>query len=224
MKILAKTLAAASVAAATVAGAPAAAQVSGIAVSSPEAVFLRSAARQAAYTQIAQTYAAQIQQIGTMRQEAQTLQQSLDTNGDGQVTDAEAAANQGVTTQVQQKLQQIAQTGQPITLAQTYVIEQLLMDYNNAQQQVISSKGIQLMLPADGVQYVSDAADVTSDILGVLDQRLPTVQAAPPANWRPRRESLALQQSLQQILAGLAQQQAAQAAQQGAAAPQPTGR
>ena len=74
MKIFAKTLAAASIATATLAGAPAAAQVNGIAISSPEAVFLRSAARQAAYQQISQTYATQLQQIGTMRQEAQTLQ------------------------------------------------------------------------------------------------------------------------------------------------------
>lgn len=224
MKIFAKTLAAASIATATLAGAPAAAQVNGIAISSPEAVFLRSAARQAAYQQISQTYATQLQQIGTMRQEAQTLQQSLDTNGDGQLTDAEASANQSVTTQVQQKLQQISQAGQPITLAQTYVIEQLLIDYNNAQQQVIQSKNIQLLLPADSVQFAADAADVTADIVAVLDQRMPTVQATPPANWRPRRESLALQQAVQQILAGLAQQQSAQAAQQGATTQQPSGR
>ena len=39
MKIFAKTLTAASIATATFAGAPAAAQVNGIAISSPEAVF-----------------------------------------------------------------------------------------------------------------------------------------------------------------------------------------
>ncbi|GMN12320.1 OmpH family outer membrane protein [Altererythrobacter sp. MTPC7] len=217
MKIFAKTaktLAAAGIATATLAAVPASAQVNGIATSVPEAVIVRSAARQAAYQQIAQTYAAQLQQIQALRTETQTLQRSLDTNGDNQISDAELQAGQAVVTQVQQKEQQIAQIGQPIGLAQTYVIEQLLTDYQNAQQQVVQAKGIQIMLSQDAIQYAPSGVDVTSDIVAALDQRLPTVQATPPANWRPRRESLALQQAVQQILVGVAQQQAAQQAQQ----------
>ena len=224
MNIFAKTIAAASIAGAAFTAVPAAAQVSGIAISSPEAVFLRSAARQAAYQQIGQTYATQIQQIGTIRQEVAQLQQSLDTNGDGQLSEAEVTAGQATVTQLQQREQQVAQLGQPITLAQTYVIEQLLNDYQNAQNQVIQSKNIQIMLSPDAVQYAPESANVTNDIVAALDQRLPTVQATPPANWRPRRESLALQQQMQQILASLAQQQALQQqAQQGQQA-QPSGR
>ena len=223
MKILAKTIAAASIAAATLAAVPAAAQVNGIATSVPEAVIVRSAARQAAYNQISQTYAAQLQQIQALRTETQTLQRSLDTNGDNQITDAEIQAGQAIVTQVQQKEQQIAQIGQPIGLAQTYVIEQLLMDYQNAQTQVIQAKGIQLMLSQDAIQYAPEGVDVTSDIVAALDQRLPTVQSTPPANWRPRRESLALQQAVQQIIVGVAQQQAAAQAQQAQTAA-PSGR
>jgi len=64
------------------------------------------------------------------------------------------------------------------------------------------------------VQYAPENANVTQDILTVLDQRMPSVQTAPPANWQPSRQAVALQQRIQQILLGLAQQQAMQAAQQ----------
>ena len=62
-----KSLAAAALMAAAALPLPAAAQVAGIATSSTEAVFFRAAARTAAYQQIQTQYAAQIQQIGTVR-------------------------------------------------------------------------------------------------------------------------------------------------------------
>ena len=115
---------------------------------------------------------------------------------------------------LQQKEQQIAQIYQPIQLAQAYAIEQLVADYENAQNQVIQQKKIQMLLSPDVVQYAPENANVTQDILTVLDQRMPSVQTAPPANWQPSRQAVALQQRIQQILLGLAQQQAMQAAQQ----------
>ena len=227
MKLFAKTLAAAALAGAAFSAAPVSAQVSGIAVSSPEAVFLRSAARQAAYQQIAQTYSAQIQQIQTLRQESAQLQQTLDTNSDGQLSEVELQAGQATVTQIQQKEQQVAQIGQPIFVAQAYVLQQLLQDYGNARDQVVQSRNIQVMLQPDVVQWAPDGINVTDQIVAALDQRMPTVQSQPPAGWRPTRESLALQQAVQQILVNVAaQQQAAQqqAAQQGQAPQQPSGR
>ena len=223
MKTLAKTFAAMALAGTASIAVPAAAQVAGIATSSPEAVIVRSAARQAAYQQISQTYAAQIQQVGQLRQQNAQAQQSLDTNNDGQLTEAEVSANQPVVQQIQQREQQIAQIGQPIVLAQTYAIEQLVNDYENARNQVIQAKGIQIMLTPDAIQYAPETVNVTNDIVVALDQRVPTVQTTPPAGWQPRRESLALQQTVQQILVGVAQQQALQQQQQQQAA-QPSGR
>ena len=101
-----------------------------------------------------------------------------------------------------------------VQLAQAYAIEQLVADYENAQNQVIQQKKIQMLLSPDVVQYAPENANVTQDILTVLDQRMPSVQTAPPANWQPSRQAVALQQRIQQILLGLAQQQAMQAAQQ----------
>ncbi len=208
----------------TVNAGPALAQVNGIAISSPEAVIVRSQARNAAYQQIQQTYAAQIQQINTLRQEALTLQQTLDANRDGNLTEQEVQANPNVVQQLQQKEQQIGQVSQPIALAQYYVIEQLINDYTNAQQQVLQQKNITMLLNPDAVQFAPETANVTSDIVNALNQRLPNVGTTPPANFQPRRETVALHQTVQQILGAVAQQQAAQAAQQQPPTQQPSGR
>lgn len=224
MKLFAKTLATAALASTAAIAAPAAAQVSGIATSSPEAVIVRSQARITAYQQIDQQYATQIAQLRTLRQEMQTLQQSLDTDSNGQVTQVEAQAKPTVVQQIQQKEQQLAQQSQPIVLAQTYAIEQLINDYNNVQQQVIQQKNIQLMLNPDAIQWAPETVNVTDDLVTALNQRVPSVQIAPPAGWRPRQESLQTQQTVSQVLLSVAQQQAAQQAAQQQPAAQPTGR
>jgi len=205
---------------------PAQAQVAGIATSTPEAVIVRSAARVAGYQAINSTYASQIQQISTLSQEVQTLSQSLDTDGDQNLTQQEVDANPAVSQQVQQKQQQIETLSQPIVMAQYWVIEQLLRDYGNAQQQVVNNKGIQIMLAREAFQYAPEGVDVTEDILAALDQRLPTVQTVPVVNYNPSQATVQMHQSVQQIILGLAQRAAAQQAQQGAAAqqPAPTGR
>tara|TARA_R110000751_G_scaffold2018_12_gene9699 strand:+ start:16555 stop:17229 length:675 start_codon:yes stop_codon:yes gene_type:complete len=224
MKLFTKTIAAVALAGTAVIATPAAAQVAGgIAISSPEAVIVRSQARITAYQQIDQQYSAQIQQIRTLRQEMQTLQQSLDTDGNGQLSQTEVQANQAVVQQIQQKEQQLNQASQPIVLAQTYAIEQLINDYQNVQQQVVQQKNIQLLLTPDAIQWAPDAANVTNDLVAALNQRMPSVQITPPADWRPRQESLSAQQTVSQVLLGVAQQQAAQQAAQQQPA-QPTGR
>lgn len=207
-------------AAAAIAPLPAAAQVAGIATTSPEIVIARSSARNAAYQQIGQTYAAQIQQIGTLRQETQTLIKSLDTNNDNQLTDAERNAKPAVVTQIQQKEQQINTLATPITLAQAYALDQLAREYDAARQQVVTAKRIQIMLSPDAIQWAPPTVDVTNDIVAALNTRKPTVTTAVPAGWQPNREVLGLQQTIQQILVAAAQQQAAQ--QPAAAATPPT--
>ena len=225
MKLFTKTIAAAALAGTAAIATPAAAQVAGIATSSPEAVIVRSQARIAAYQQIDQQFAAQIGQIRTLRQEMQTLQQSLDTDSNGQLSQAELQANPGVVQQIQQKEQQLGQASQPIVLAQTYAIEQLINDYQNVRQQVVQQKNIQLLLTPDAIQWAPEAVNVTDDLVAVLDQRVPTVQITAPEGWRPRQDSLAAQQTVSQVLMNVAQQQAAQQqAQQQQPAAQPAGR
>lgn len=227
MKTLIKPALAAGLAltAMTSLAAPAQAQVAGIATSSPEAVIVRSAARVAAYELINTTYATQIQQLTTHRQEMQTLQQGLDADGNGQLTQAEIDANPSVRAQMEAKQGQMDALTQPIALAQYYVIEQLINDYNNAQTQVIQAKNIQIMLTPETFQYAADGVDVTNDILAVVNQRLPTVATAPPPGFRPRQNTADTHRAVQQIIFAAAQRAAAQqqAAQQ-PAQPAPSGR
>lgn len=225
MKLFTKTIAALALAGTAAIAAPAAAQVAGIATSSPEAVLFGSKARIEAYKQIDTQYATQIGQLRSLRQEMATLQQSLDTDKNGQLTQAEAQANPTAVQQLQQKEQQLGQMTQPIVLAQTYALEQLINDYQNVQQQVVQQKKIQILLTPDAIQWAPETVNVTDDLVAVMDQRMPSVSITPPAGWRPRQESLQTQQTISQILVSLAQQQAAQqAAQQQQPAAQPTGR
>lgn len=228
MNTVIKTLALAGIAAASMMAPNASAQVAGIATASPEAVIVRSQARINAYQQIDTQYAAQIQQIRKLRQEIAPLQQALDTNKDGQISEQEVTAGKASVTQIQQKEQAIQTAMQPIVLAQTYAVEQLINDYENARSQVVAAKKIQILLDPNAIQWAPDAVNVTSDIVAALNQRMPSVSIAPPAGWRPRQDSYATQQTVQQILLGVAQQQAAQQAaaaqQQPAQQPQTSGR
>ena len=203
---------------------PAAAQVNGIATSTPALAIAQSTARDAAYRQIEQTYSAQYQQIQTLRTELQQLEASLDTNGDQNISDAEVQANPAVVQQIQQKDQQITQATQPIALAQYYVIEQILNDYGNARQQVIDSKGIQVMLAPDAIQYGPQNMDVTADIVAAINQRLPSVATAAPQGWQPRQNTAQVHQAVQQILVMAVAQAQARAQQGGAQQQQPSGR
>jgi Skp family chaperone for outer membrane proteins len=209
MTTLAKTIAAGLIATAAFAPLPAAAQVAGIATTSPEIVIARANARNTGYQQIGTTYAAQITQIGTVRNEIQTLAKSLDTNNDNQLSDAERAAKPAVLTQIQQKEQQVNSIATPITIAQAYVLDQLAREYDAARQQVVTAKRIQIMLSPDAIQWAPPTVDVTNDMVAALNTRKPTVTTAVPAGWQPSREILQLQQTVQQILVAAAQQQAA---------------
>jgi len=227
MKNLLKPVLAASIAAATLAvpmAAPASAQVNGIATSNSTAVILRAAARAAGYSAIQTTYAAQIQQINQINTEIGTLQLSLDTNSDQQLSDAEIQANPTVVQQIQAKEAQIQTISEPIALAQYYVIEQLLNDYGNARELVIQDKSISLMISPDALQYAPEGFDVTGDIIAAVDARLPNVATAVPAGWQPRRETVQMHQAVQQILVIAAQQAAVRQAQQPAAQAAPSGR
>lgn len=219
-----------AIAAAGAVSAPVSAQVAGIATSSPEAVILQSQARINAYNAISTANSGQIQQISALRTELNTLSQGLDSNGDRNVTQAEADAQPAVWQQYEAKEKQIEQLSAPIVLAQYYVIEQLLERYGDAQSQVVRAKNIQIMLTPEAFQYAADQVDVTADILTAFNTLVPAVTTTPPSNYQPRRDVVSTHQTIQQLIL-VAAQQAAARQQQGQAAPaaqpaqqQPTGR
>ena len=217
-RILAMSLAAASALAAL----PAAAQVSGVAVTDPAIAIAGAQARQTGYQQISTTYQAQLTQMEQVQQQRAGLLRQFDPNGDGQLNEQEqtaAQANTAVIQQIQGLDQQIATIQQPITQARVYVIEQLLMQYSAALQQVTTQNNLQLVLNPNGVVWAADAVDITQRVTAALNQLAPTVSTTVPQGWQPNRQSVALYQEVQDILVSVAVQQAQAQQAQGQAAP-----
>jgi Skp family chaperone for outer membrane proteins len=210
--------------ASVIAAAPAAAQVNGVAVTDPAIAIASTQALQTAYSQIGTTFQAQRTQLEQVQEQRANLLRQFDTNSDGQLSEDEqraAQANTAVMQQIQGLDQQINTIQQPITQARVYVIEQLLMQYSAALQQVTTQNNVQLVLNHNGVVWTAEAVDITQKIAAALNQLAPTVSTSVPQGWQPNRQSVALYQEVQEILlaAAVQQAQAQQAQQQGQAAP-----
>lgn len=225
MKLLSKTLAAASLAGAAVVASPVAAQVSGnIAVVNPPATVAGSTALSTAYQQINTTYASQITQIQQKQQQAQTLLQQLDTNSDGNLDQAEQQAAQTApqAQQIQTLENEIAQLQNQVESARVYAIEQILQQYSAALQTVTSADNIQVVLSPEAVTWSAPAANINQKVVAALNARVPSVQTTPPQNWQPSQQAVGVYQQVQQILMVAAARQQQAATQQQPA--QPTGR
>lgn len=215
MKLITKTFAAATLAGAAVAATPAAAQVSGtMAVVNPPATIAGSTALSAAYQQINTTYASQITQIQQKQQQAQTLIQQLDTNGDGNLDQAEqqAAQNAPQSQQIATLEREIGQLSNQIDLARVYAVEQILRQYGAALQTVTSADNIQVVLSPDSVTWSNPAANINQKVVAALNTRVPSVQTTPPQGYQPSQQAVNVFQQVQQLLviASARQQQAAQ--------------
>lgn len=205
---------------------PAVAQVNGIAVTEPAVAVASSQALQAGFQQVTTTYAAQITQRDQLSAQRNQLLATLDTNGDGQVDEAEQAtltADNPTVVQINTLEEQINAAQAPIQLAQAYVVSQLGQQYGAAVQQVITDRSIQVLLSPEAVVFAADGMDVTPLVVTALNARVPTVTATPPAGWQPNQAIVNLYQQVQQVFAIARQQQQAAGA-EGAAAPATEGR
>lgn len=203
--------------------APAQAQYQGFALANPTLVLAQSKTRDTAFQQVSQTFQTQIQLLGTLDNEITQLQTQLDTDGNKNISQAEIDAKPDIVKQIQSKQQQVDLATQPIAMAHYYILEQLINDYPNAQSQVVSDKGISVILSPDAVLYAPEAMDVTSAIATVLDTRVPSVNTAVPAGWQPRQATVQTYEQLQQVLIMAYQVQAARARQQQEGATTPAG-
>lgn len=225
MKTMTKTYAAAlaGAAVALIAGA-ANAQTAGIATAQPDAVIFSAKAFDAANQQISTTYKAQLDQAAAAQTALNTqLRTLLDTNKDGQISQAEAAAadapNSAIGNQVraaQQKAQPGIEAAQgPAIKAQAYALEQVTAKYDPALRAVVNAKKINIVLSPNAIQYAPPATDITRDIIAEIDRTTPTVPITPPANWQPQQQTVELLQQYRQ----LAYANAARRQQAGAPAP-----
>ncbi len=197
---------------------PVVAQVNGIATADTSVAVAGTQALQTGFQQISTQYEAQRQSLEQTQQQRQQIVQQLDTNQDGQLSETEAnAAPQATVTQVQQLDQQIAQIQAPIQRARVFVVSQVAQQYAAAVQQVISDRGIQLMIAPEALVYAPETADVTQSVTQALNARVPSVQIVPPENFQPTQAAVQLYQQIQQLLllSAIQQQQ-----QQGAAGQQ----
>ena len=222
MKLLLSTCAIAALFAAGTATA----QTNGIATVSPDVAILSAKAFTAANGQISTTYKTQLDQAAaqdtTLNTQIRTL---IDTNKDGQISQAELQAGQNATgpigTQVkaaQDRAQPaIERLRQPAVLAQAYALEQIALKYDPALQTVAKQKNAGVVLTPNAIEYAPPATDITQAVVAEIDRTTPTVPITPPANWQPSQTTVQLlNQYRQAVYASEARRQ--QAAQQGGAA------
>jgi Skp family chaperone for outer membrane proteins len=210
MKTMTKTCAAmlAGASVALLAGG-ASAQTAGIATAQADAAIFSAKAFDAANQQISTTYKAQLDQAAAAQTALNTqLRTLLDTNKDGQVSQAEAAAaeapNSTIGNQVraaQQKAQPAIEAAQgPAIKAQAYALEQIVQKYDPALRAVVAAKKISIVLAPNAIQYAPPATDVTRDIIAEIDRTTPSVPIAPPANWQPQQQTVELLQQYRQLV------------------------
>ncbi len=227
MSIFSKLLAPAAVAMCAVAAMPAQAQVEGrIATVDISRAVLGTTAFQTAYEQVNTTYAQQNELRRTKATERQTLLATFDTNGDKQVDDAELAAKQNSPDFA--KLQTIEQEIQGLTnqidAARVYAVEQVIMQYGPALQEVVTKQQIKLVISPDTLLYAVPEADITQQITTALNAKVPSVGIVPPQGWQPQRDSVQLYQEIQQRLLTAQMIQQRQQQQQQANPQAPAGR
>jgi Skp family chaperone for outer membrane proteins len=223
-----KLLASASFALSALAAMPAHAQVDGrMATVDTTRTIIGTTAFQTAYEQVNTTYAQQNDLRRTKSQERQTMLAKFDKNGDKQVDETEQAAMQKSPdfAKLQTLEQEIVGLSNQIDGARIYAIEQIIVQYGSALQDVTTADQIKLVLDPGTVLFSAPEADITLKVVTALNARVPAVGVVPPAGWQPSREGARLYQEIQQFLAIAAQYAAQQQAAQPAADPAaPVGR
>ena len=225
MTKITKLLAPASLALTALIATPALAQVEGrIATVDIARTVIGTTAFQTSYEQVNQTYAQQNELRRTKAQERQTLLATFDKNGDKQVDDAELAAKQNTPdfTKLQTLEQEITALGNQIDGARVYAIEQILVQYGPALQEVTTAQQIKLVLDPGSLLFAVPEADVSQQVTTALNAKVASVGVVPPAGWQPSREGVQIYQDIQQRL--IAAQRLQQAQQQQTAPTAPVGR
>lgn len=225
MTLLAKLIAPAGFALTALVALPAHAQVEGrMATVDISGTILGTTAFQNAYTEVNRTYTQQNDLRRTKAQERQTLLATFDTNGNKQVDDAELAAKQGSAdlTKLNALEQEIQGLTNQIDGARVYAIEQIIVQYPAALQEVTARDQIKMVIDPGSLLYAPPEADITQKVVTALNAKVATVGVVPPSGWQPSREGAQLYQEIQQrLLAAQIQQQQQQQAQP---APAPVGR
>jgi len=218
MKLTSKLLATGALALGALATtAPVTAQVQGnIATANVSLAIIGTNAFQTAYDQIRTTYAPQIEQSQAKQQQLTTLLQPFDTNGNGQLDEAELPAVQSSPnfTQIQTLEGEIGALNNQVNAGRIFAVEQILAQYPAALTEVTTQQNIVVVFQPDTLQFAAQGTDITGQVTAALNAKVPTAGIVPPAEWRPSRQTLSVFQDVQQTYLAIQVQQARQAAQQ----------
>jgi Skp family chaperone for outer membrane proteins len=184
------------------AAAPAAAQ--SVAVLDPDAAIGNSNAWKTAAQSIQTTYKTQLDQVQArqtaLANEIKTAAAPLDTNKDGQISQAELQAAQTSNPNAVKALQAKEQSAQqelqrmslPFNRAKAYAIEQISSHEDEAVSNVVKQRKIGVLLRPDATFVADPSADVTSAVTAELDRLVTApVSITPPANWQPGQQQQA---------------------------------
>ena len=110
--------------------------------------------------------------------------------------------------------QEIQALGNQIDGARVFAIEQIIVQYPSALQDVTTKQQIKIVIDPNSLLFTAPEADITQQVTAALNARVPAVGVVPPSGWQPSREGVQIYQDIQQRLALAAQLQQQQAAQQ----------
>jgi Skp family chaperone for outer membrane proteins len=176
------------------------AQAQTVAVADLDAAVSNSKAFQKANGEIQTSFKTQLDQAQARRaaiqKELEPLLLALDTNKDGQLSQAELEAaqraNRPEVAQIQQKQaagsQEVGRLEQPAVRAQQYAIEQISGRLNAAVQSAIAKRSVSVLLKPSSLIFVQPTADITGVITAELDASVPSVSITPPAGWQPGQQ------------------------------------
>lgn len=219
---------------ALLAAAGASAQVTNIATLDTLEAIANAKALNAAGQAISTQFASTGTLIQQKQQQLEPLIARMDTNKDGNIDQREfdaakkskVVAVKQAATQAESIQKEIQTLNQPEALARLYALEQLLTRFEAAQNKVVADRRIGAILNPSAFIYSPPAADITAHVTAELDRTVTSLPTAPPANWRPRQQTVQAMEQLVQLQNIRAYMQAAQAQrqqQQGQAARPATG-
>ncbi|MBY8827908.1 OmpH family outer membrane protein [Hephaestia mangrovi] len=201
MTNISKLVFAAAIAAPGLIAAAAPASAQSVAVLDPDAAIANSNAWKTAAQTIQTTYKAQIAQVQArqtaLANEIKTSAAPLDTNKDGQISQAELQAAQTSNPNAVKALQAKEQSAQqelqrmslPFNRAKAYAIEQISGHEDDAVSNVVKQRKIAVLLRPEATFVADPSADVTSAVTAELDRLITApVSVTPPANWQPGQQ------------------------------------
>ena len=211
-------------AAAAPAAAPRAAIVPGVGVADLQAVVFSSNAYRAGIQNRAVQYKPEIDAAQTRaRQIDAELTRLINQFNTDRTAKKPEATLQAQVNQIQrlraQGEEEIKRMMAPVDLSEAYIVEQITDKLPQAVQNVLTKRGMSLLLTPGSVYFANPAYDVSAAIVQELNVLVPSVQVRPPQGWVPRevREQQAQQQQQQRA------PQPAPATGQPAPAPRPVG-